>query len=169
MNLNVVIEISKGSNVKYEYDFKTKKLFVDRILSTPVTYFFNYGFIENTIGGDGDAIDALVLCEESLFPTCYIQCRPVGVLYTEDEHGDDAKVLLVPVSCVNPVYDNINELSDINEETKKKLVFFFENYKKMEKNKWTKVGNFDDKTAAEKIIKDGQSKYNLVKPQLTEN
>jgi inorganic pyrophosphatase len=161
MDVNVVIEISKGSNVKYEYDSKTKRLICDRILQTPVSYFFNYGFIENTLSDDNDSLDAVVLCDESLFPTCHILCRPVGVLHTVDEHGDDPKIILVPSSSVNPLYDNIKDLNDINVKVLEKLKFFFENYKKMEKNKWVQTGDFYDRYTAEKTIERCQSAWKL--------
>jgi len=138
-NYTIRIEISKGTNIKYEYEHNTHNLICDRVLHTPMMYTFNYGYIENTIGGDGDPIDAVVICDYPLFPTSLIKCRAIGLLETEDNEGIDEKVLLVPISKVDPTYNNINDISDIDISVLDKIKFFFENYKKLEKNKWVKV------------------------------
>lgn len=161
MEVNVIIEISKGSNIKYEYDSINKRLVCDRILQTPVAYFFNYGYIENTLSSDNDPLDAVLLCEESLFPTCCIKCRPIAILDTEDEHGIDPKVILVPTTSINTLYNDIIDINDIKQEIIDKLIFFFDNYKKMEKNKWIKINGFKDKYCAEQIIKNSQSRWNV--------
>jgi inorganic pyrophosphatase len=135
----VRIEISKGTCIKYEFDHKTNNLLCDRILHTPMMYIFNYGYIENTMGGDGDPIDAVVICDYPLFPTCLIKCRAIGLLETEDNEGIDEKVIFVPISKVEPTYNNINDISDLDKTVLEKIKFFFENYKKLEKDKWVKV------------------------------
>jgi inorganic pyrophosphatase len=152
MDINVIIEISKGSNIKYEYDDKTKRLICDRILHTPFTYFFNYGYIENTLSKDGDPLDAILLCNESLMATCNIKCRAVGYLNTIDESGEDPKIIVVPLTSIDPLAEKIQDLHDIDNHTLEKLKYFFENYKKLEKNKWTEVKEFGNKFMAELII-----------------
>lgn len=146
--VDVQIEIPKGSNVKYEYDHTTHTLLVDRILQSPVCYFFNYGFIHNTLAPDGDPLDAVVLCEQSLFPTSKIKCKIIGVIFTEDEKGIDHKIILVPCNDVDMESIHINNVNDLSICTKNKLICFFKDYKKMEKNKFVivqdTIGNKDD-------------------------
>ena len=92
MNIQTVrvqIEISQGSNVKYEIDHKTNELVCDRFLHGPFAYPFNYGYICGTLGGDGDPLDAVVICNRSLVPSCYIKCKIIGALVTVDEKGRD--------------------------------------------------------------------------------
>lgn len=152
MNCGVIIEISKGSNIKYEYDTRTKRLVCDRILHTPMAYPFNYGYIENTLSGDGDPLDAIVLCKDALLPTCYIECKVIGVLHTEDESGIDPKIILVPVAKIDPECAEINDITDVDKSLLKKLEFFFENYKKLENNKWVKINGICGKDKALEII-----------------
>src|SRR6185312_14899665 len=101
--VEVKIEISKGHTVKYEFDHVSGKLICDRFLHVPFAYKFNYGFITNTLGGDGDPLDAIVLCDQSLHPTCYIQCKIIACLITKDEKGRDDKIILVPSEKVDPM------------------------------------------------------------------
>ena len=148
----VRIEISKGTNVKYEFDHDTHQLLCDRILHCPMAYPFSYGYIEGTLGGDGDPLDAVVLCEEPLFPTCLIKCRPIGYLFTEDNNGEDYKIIMVPVTKVDPFFKDIHELSNLSKNRLEKIKFFFENYKKLEPNKWVKVGDWGDSIQAIEIV-----------------
>ena len=87
--VDVQIEIPSGQSVKYEIDHNTHQLKCDRFLHVPFAYPFNYGYILNTLGGDGDPLDAVVICKPSLFPTCLIKCRIIGALITSDENGKD--------------------------------------------------------------------------------
>src|SRR3990167_818731 len=98
MDYKVFIEIPIGSSVKYEVDEETGELKVDRFLYTAFSYPFNYGYIKNTLGGDGDPMDAVVLSSQPVVPGVVITCHPVGVLETEDEEGEDAKVIMVPTA-----------------------------------------------------------------------
>ena len=113
--IDVFIEISKNSSVKYEYDDKLKSLICDRILYTPFKYEFNYGFIPNTLSDDEDTLDAIVLMDEALVPGCYIKCKIIGCLETIDEKGNDPKLILVPIDKVDPNSVNINDINDIKE------------------------------------------------------
>jgi inorganic pyrophosphatase len=150
--VDVHIEISSGSTIKYEIDHETKNLRVDRILHTPMVYFFNYGYILNTLGGDGDPLDAVVLCDEGIYPTSHIKCKMLGVLHTMDESGEDDKIILVPMDKIDKHSVNVNNITDISEFVKKKLIFFFDNYKKMEPKKWVKINPvFGDKDKAHKV------------------
>lgn len=150
MQSDVVVEIPKGSRVKYEIN--DGRLVVDRILHTPLVYFFNYGYIEKTLGGDGDPLDAVVLCDEAFHPCCIVSCRPVAVILTEDEKGRDEKIVLVPVN--DPTMAEIKDLHDIPKNTVDRLVIFFEQYKSIEDSKWSKVLGIKGNTEAERIIQE---------------
>ena len=149
----VFIEISKGTNIKYEYE--DGKLTVDRFLNVPFSYPFNYGYIPNTLGGDGDALDAVVICENSLQPCSYIKCKLIGCLRTEDESGEDDKFIFIPHETVDKNSTTINKLSDIKSDILIKIRYFFEHYKDLDDNKWINVGDFIDMENSMLLIKEG--------------
>ncbi|MBZ7994924.1 inorganic diphosphatase [Campylobacter canadensis] len=150
--LNVVIEIPYGSNVKYEVDKQSGALFVDRVMYSAMFYPANYGFVPNTLADDGDPVDVLVLNEYPLVAGSVIKCRLIGVLIMEDESGMDEKLLAVPVSKLDPSYDNINSLDDLAKHKLDKIKNFFETYKMLEPNKWVKVKEYKDKQEASAIL-----------------
>src|SRR5215203_5188355 len=113
-DVNVLIEVPIGGEpVKYEFDKASGAIFVDRILHTPMRYPCNYGFIPQTLCDDGDPLDVLVMTRWSLQPGSVIACRPVGVLYLEDEAGGDEKILAVPVTKVSPYYKDVSNYTDL--------------------------------------------------------
>lgn len=140
--VEVQIEISKGTSVKYEYDHEKNVLVCDRILHGPFTYLFNYGYIVNTLSPDGDPLDAVVICDHSLYPTCHINCRIIGALITEDEKGGDDKVILVPDTKIDPDSSDINDISDVGDAMVSKIKYFFEHYKDLEPGKFVRVKEF---------------------------
>ena len=152
--VNVIVENPANAlPVKYELDKESGALFVDRFLATPMHYPLNYGFVPNTLSGDGDPIDVLVLSEYPVTYGAVIPCKPIGVLLMEDEKGEDEKVLAVPSEKMNSEYSKYNEISDIPEVTLKKVEHFFEHYKDLEKGKWVKVSGYkDSKEAKNKIL-----------------
>lgn len=141
--VNVIIEIPKNSHIKYEYDNETRMLKCDRILHTPFNYFFNYGFVPKTLSLDGDTLDVVVLMDDALFPGCSIQCKILGCLETQDDHGNDPKLIVCPVNRIDPTYSNIHSISDIPQHTQDKIVYFFSHYKDLE-NKVVKIGKMLD-------------------------
>ncbi len=150
--VNVVIEIPMGSSIKYEIDKETGLVFVDRILFTAMYYPFNYGFIPGTLEEDGDPVDVLVLGYDKLHPGVVIRARPIGVLMTEDEKGMDAKIVAVPVSKIDPRFDNISDINDLPANYRDRIAHFFEHYKELEKGKWVKVvGWYGKEKALERI------------------
>lgn len=154
----VFIEIGKNSDIKYEYDHKLKGLFCDRILTTPMKYFFNYGFIMGTKADDGDDLDCVVLIDEQLISGSYIKCRIIGCLETDDDEGNDPKIIAVPTRKVGIAYEDINDINDITETKREQLIHFFSHYKDLEKNKFMNVKNFVNKEKAVEIYK--KSKVN---------
>jgi inorganic pyrophosphatase len=149
--VTVQIEIGMGQSVKYEINHHTNQIICDRFLYGPFLYPFNYGYIINTLGGDGDPLDAVVICKPSLQVGCFINCRIIGALITTDENGRDEKILLVPDDKVDPYSINIKEYSDIDSHTINEIKYFFEHYKDMEANKHVKVENFILSDEATKI------------------
>ena len=150
-NIDCVIEISKGSNVKYEFDKKMNMLRCDRILSTAYVYPGNYGYIDKTLSEDGDPIDVLLVCDFPLQPLTLISIKIIGVLMMTDEKGTDEKLIAVPTDDVDPDSEGINCLGDLPKSALKKIKHFFQHYKDNEKNKFVEIIGFKDKKYAEKI------------------
>jgi inorganic pyrophosphatase len=155
---DVYIEISKDTHIKYEYNKVKKILECDRILSTPVNYIFNYGFIPNTLSEDDDPIDVVVLMDDALIPGCLIKCKFLGCLETKDSAGGDPKLIMCPCKKVDPSYSELNDLTDIKKTTLQKIKYFFQRYKDLE-NKTVEIGNFLDKTEAIKIYHESVNRY----------
>ncbi len=145
--IDVFIEISKNSHIKYEYDKEKKALICDRVLHTPFKYQFNYGFIPSTLSEDGDPIDVAVIMEDELVPGCYINCKLLGFLETSDDKGDDPKLIMCPSKKIDPAYSLYNNITDINSSTRDKIKYFFSHYKDLE-NKKVEIGEFKGKDEA---------------------
>lgn len=157
--LNAVIEIPYGSNIKYEIDKESGAVVVDRVMYSAMFYPANYGFIPNTLAADGDPADVLVLNEYPLQAGSVVPCRLIGVLVMEDESGIDEKLLAVPVSKIDPRYENIKSLDDLPKITLDRIKNFFETYKMLEPGKWVKVKDFADAKVAEKILDEAIKAY----------
>lgn len=154
--VNVFIEISKGCCVKYEYDEKTGRLFVDRFLYSSMHYPFNYGFVPETLSEDGDPIDVLVLTLGEVLPGTFLPTRIVGMLETEDEKGRDIKLIGVPIESVDPESHKVQNLLDLTQPTKERIAHFFEYYKSLEKGKWVKIKKWYGKKEALDYLKKGR-------------
>ncbi|MDD9331512.1 MAG: inorganic diphosphatase [Wolbachia sp.] len=151
--VNVIIEISANSeSIKYEFNKEFGLLQVDRFLSTSMAYPCNYGFIPNTHAGDGDPVDVLVLTQFPLASCTLISVRPVGALITEDEKGEDEKILAIPVSSVDSYYDNVKSCSDLPQSLLNKIAHFFSCYKDLEKGKTVTVRGWVNTEKAQEII-----------------
>ncbi|QIX87107.1 inorganic diphosphatase [Campylobacter ureolyticus] len=150
--INAAIEIPYGSNVKYEIDKTSGAVVVDRVLYSAVFYPANYGFVPNTLADDGDPADILVINEYPLQAGSVIPCRLIGVLVMEDEAGMDEKLLAVPISKIDPRFDNIESIDDLPKATLNRIKNFFETYKLLEPNKWVKVKGFKDLKTATEIL-----------------
>ena len=150
--VNVLIEIPMGSNIKYEYDEEEEVVKVDRVLYTSMMYPFNYGFIPGTLEEDGDPLDVLVISDYAIYPGTAIEARPIGILYMRDEEGEDAKIIAVPKDKIDPTYSNIRDIIDLPEAVKNKIVHFFEHYKELEPGKWVKVSGWGSASEAKARI-----------------
>jgi inorganic pyrophosphatase len=145
-NIFVVIEIPRGSRNKYEIDHESGHIFLDRRLFTATTYPSDYGFIPDTLGEDGDPLDALVLLEDPVYPGVWVEAKPVGVLWMQDEAGPDAKILCVPPK--DPRWKGTNDLRDLPEELLEEIKHFFDVYKALEPGKMSNTAGFEGKKAA---------------------
>jgi inorganic pyrophosphatase len=151
-DFNVIIEIPMNSDpIKYEVDKESGAIFVDRFMGTAMHYPCNYGYVPQTIAGDGDPVDVLVITPFPLLPGV-VRCRAVGMLRMTDEGGSDAKVLAVPVDKLLPIYSNIQKPEDLNELTLRQIQHFFEHYKDLEKGKWVKVEGWAGAEDAKEIL-----------------
>ncbi|MCS7200897.1 MAG: inorganic diphosphatase [Patescibacteria group bacterium] len=158
----VLVEISNGSNIKYELDKEKGLLFVDRFLHTSMVYPFNYGFIPQTLADDGDPVDVLVVCESQVIPGAVIRAKPIGMLVMEDEAGKDEKIIAVPVEKIDPIDGRYNDIKQLPEALKNKIRHFFEYYKTLEPGKWVRVKNWLGKREAEEVIKKAVTRYRKV-------
>jgi inorganic pyrophosphatase len=145
----VVVEIPSGSRNKYELDHETGAIFLDRRLFTSMTYPADYGFIDGTLGEDGDPLDALVLVADPTFPGCHIRARPVGVFHMRDEKGQDEKVICVPLN--DPSFSRVTDVHDIQPEFRAEIEHFFQVYKDLEQ-KTTETYGFGNRADAERVI-----------------
>jgi len=150
---DVVVEIPKGSRNKYEVDHLTGRVYLDRVLFTSFAYPTDYGYFENTLGLDGDPVDALVLLEYPVFPGVGVKVRPVGVLNMSDEAGSDAKVVVVPFK--DPRWAHIQDITDVPEQTRKEIEHFFARYKDLEPEKFVTIEGWGNAAEAEQIVIDG--------------
>jgi inorganic pyrophosphatase len=157
--INIVVEIPKGSSIKYEFDTATGFLFVDRKLYTAMNYPFNYGFIPKTLEMDGDPVDALILGEDPVVPLSIVKSRPIGVLLTEDEEGQDSKVIATPVSKIDPTFSKIDDIKDLPEYIENQIKHFFEHYKELEEGKFVKVKGWEGKQGAVKKITESIQRF----------
>lgn len=152
LNFKVFIEIPAGSSIKYEVDEETGELTVDRFLHTAFSYPFNYGFIKDTKGEDGDPVDVVILSQYPVTPGCVMKCHTVGMLGMSDEEGVDTKILAVPTKKIDPLFGVWEDISDVPEAILNKIKHFFENYKTLEPGKFVKVEEFKGRKEAEEAI-----------------
>ena len=155
--MNVLIEVSLGSNLKYEFCEKTNQLILDRVLHNTNVFPYNYGFIPKTLSPDGDPLDAIIICNYSLVAGSVVKCKVVGGIETSDENGLDDKILLIPDDKIDPNSKHYNDISDINKSQLDTIKYFLSHYKDNEEGKYIIVKEFYNKKEAQERIK----KYTL--------
>jgi inorganic pyrophosphatase len=158
--INVIVEIPKGSNIKYEIDAESGEIFVDRRLSTAMFYPCNYGFIPNTREEDGDPLDVFVLGDDPVVPMSVIRARPVGILLTEDQEGQDSKIIAVPNTKLDPSFSTVRDINSIEEHILNQIKHFIEHHKDLEKGKYVKVIRWEGKEVAKENISKAIERYN---------
>ncbi len=145
-----VIEIEKGSKKKYELDKETGHLILDRILYTSTHYPANYGLIPRTFADDGDPLDVLVLCSETLMPLSLVRCYPIGVITMRDQGRLDEKIIAIPFN--DPVYNAYTDIQQLPAHIFSEMRHFFSVYKNLE-GKQTVVDEERGPEAAREIIR----------------
>ena len=157
---NVIIEIPMNADpVKYEVDKESGAIFIDRFMSTSMHYPTNYGYVPQTISGDGDPVDVLVITPVPLIPGVVVTCRPIGILKMTDEAGEDGKVLAVPTDKILSIYTQWQKPEDLNPLRLKTIAHFFEHYKDLEEGKWVKINGWEGPESARQEILDGIANY----------
>ncbi|MBV1906193.1 MAG: inorganic diphosphatase [Pseudomonadales bacterium] len=162
--VNVVIEIPAQSGpVKYEVDKETGAIFVDRFLATAMFYPCNYGYVPETLALDDDPLDVLVVTPHPIISGTVIPCRLIGVLEMQDEAGDDAKLLAVPVDKISSQYVDICDVTELPVNLLTSIQHFFEHYKDLEAGKWVKVRGWADASVARRELLDSLRRYQGLK------
>ncbi|MBX4200072.1 inorganic diphosphatase [Candidatus Parcubacteria bacterium] len=154
--MNVIIEINKGSKNKYEVDKKTGLIALDRVLHTAQDYPFDYGFIPQSLWHDNDPLDVVLLTTYPLFPGILVKARPLAVIHMVDGGEKDEKIIAVPVD--DPRFNDTKDLEDINKHTLKEIEHFFITYKKLQ-NKEVVINGTDGRLEAEKAFEEGLALY----------
>jgi inorganic pyrophosphatase len=158
--MNVIIEINKGSHNKYEIDKKTGLIALDRVAHTAQSFPYDYGFVPQTLWDDGDALDVIVLTTYPLLPGILVRVRPVALTKMVDGGEADDKVIAVPVD--DPRWKEVKDLADVNKHTLKEIEHFFTTYKKLQ-NKEVVIHGFEDRAAAEAAFERARKMYNDAK------
>lgn len=154
--MNVIIEINKGSKNKYEVDKKTGLIALDRAMHTSQDFPFDYGFVPQSLWHDNDPLDVIVLTTFPLLPGVLVRARPVGIMNMIDGGEGDDKIIAVPTD--DPRWEHVKDLADINKHTLKEMEHFYSTYKKLQ-NKVVEVTGFKDREEAEKVFEEGLSLY----------
>jgi inorganic pyrophosphatase len=157
MEVEVIVEIPRGSRNKYEVDHATGAIWLDRMLFTATQYPADYGFVPETLAEDGDPLDVLVLLDEPTFPGCHILVRPVGVFWMTDEAGPDAKVLCVPAR--DPRSRPVTDLADLPDFLLAEIEHFFQVYKDVEPEKSVETRGWEGAEAAVRAVEDARARY----------
>jgi inorganic pyrophosphatase len=157
VEFDVTVEIPKGQRNKYEVDHETGRIRLDRTLFTATQYPADYGFVEHTLGQDGDPLDALVLLREPTFPGCLIRCRAIGMFRMTDEKGPDDKVICVPAG--DPRQAQVTDIHHLPEYERLEIQHFFEVYKDLEPGKSVEGATWVGRGAAEAEIERSFDRY----------
>jgi inorganic pyrophosphatase len=157
--INTIIEIPAHSNIKYELNNELGIIEVDRFSYTTMGYPCNYGLIPNTLGGDEDPLDTLVITRDPLHPGVMIKCKVIGLLKMDDEGGSDEKIICVPADKIDKFYKDVNSYEDLGEIELKRIEHFFEKYKDLEADKWVKISGWGTKEEALELIKSSIEKF----------
>jgi inorganic pyrophosphatase len=155
-SINVIVEINKGSNNKYEIDKKTGLIALDRASHTAQDFPFDYGFVPQTLWHDNDPLDVVILTTFPLLPGILVRVRPVAIMNMIDSGDEDDKIIAVPID--DPRWDDVVDLEDINKHTLKEIEHFYSTYKKLQ-NKVVEVKGFKGSKEAEKAFEEGKKIY----------
>ena len=157
--INVIVEIPKGSKNKYEVNEDEGYIELDRSLYSSVYFPFEYGTMPQTLSEDGDPLDIVLLASSPTFPGCVVKAEPIGVLLMADEAGEDNKIIAKPKTKIDPRFEHLNDVTDLLGHQKKEIQEFFEIYKRLEPGKFVKVTGWGNKEKAKELIKKATEKY----------
>lgn len=157
---NVVVEIPLGnSKVKYEIKGDQGNVYVDRFISTPFFFPTNYGFIPKTLAEDGDPQDVLIITPMPLHIRSIISCRAIGVITMVDEAGIDDKIIAVPTNKITQIYNDINEVKQLDKNLLDQIKYFFTHYKDLDTSKFVQVGGFLSSDAAYELLDASRERF----------
>lgn len=154
--MNVIVEINKGSKNKYEVDKKTGLIALDRVSHTSQDFPFDYGFVPQSLWHDGDPLDVILLTTHPLLPGILVKSRPIAIMHMIDSGEGDDKIIAVPVD--DPRFAQVQDLKDINPHTLKEMEHFYSTYKKLQ-NKEVVINGFEGKAVAEAAFQEGLKLY----------
>jgi len=157
VDVDVVVEIPKGSRNKYEYDPSIDRIRLDRMLFSSTGYPTDYGFVTDTLAEDGDPLDALVLLDEPTFPGCLVRVRVIAVFWMRDEEGPDAKLLCVPAD--DPRQSHLQDLGDVPWYQITEIWHFFNIYKALEPNKSSETRGWEGRREAETAVEEARRRF----------
>jgi inorganic pyrophosphatase len=157
VDVDVIVEIPKGSRNKYEYDHALDRIRLDRMLFTATGYPSDYGFVPDTLAEDGDPIDALLLLDEPTFPGCLVQARVIAVFWMQDERGPDAKLLCVPAT--DPRHTHLQDLGDVPWYQITEIWHFFNIYEALEPGKSSETRGWEKKKDAIRAVEEAQRRF----------
>jgi inorganic pyrophosphatase len=157
MEVDVVVEIPKGSRNKYEWDPRVDRIRLDRMLFSATCYPSDYGFVPDTLAEDGDPIDALVLLDEPTFPGCVVRARVIAVFWMTDEEGPDAKLLCVPAT--DPRFAHFQELEDVPVYQISEIWHFFDIYKALEPGKSSATRGWEQRRHAIRALEEARARF----------
>lgn len=155
--LNVIVEVVSGSRDKYEYRPEWEAFVLDRVIPSSVVFPVEYGFVPQTWAEDDDPMDIMVLSYEPLEVGCLVKVRVVGALIVEDEKGEDAKILSVPVNDAR--FDGYQNITDVHPHRLREIQEFFETYKRLEPTKWVRFKQWIDLQNASLVVQKGMENY----------
>lgn len=156
-SVEVTIEIPRNQRNKYQIDHQTGRIHLDRYLYTSMGYPIDYGFVDHTLGEDGDPLDALVILPEPVLPGVIVRARLVGMLSMTDEAGGDDKLLGVPAD--DPRYAHITDIDEVPVFEREAISHFFAHYKDLEPGKFVHTGDWANKSAAEAELQRSIERY----------
>jgi inorganic pyrophosphatase len=157
VDVDVIVEIPKGSRNKYEFDQRLGRIRLDRMLFTSTGYPSDYGFVPDTLAEDGDPIDALVLLDEPTFPGCLVNARVIAVFWMRDERGPDAKLLCVPAD--DPRHAHLQELEDVPMHQISEIWHFFDIYEALEPGKSSESRGWERRKEATLALEDARRRF----------
>lgn len=158
-SVNTIIEIPKGSLEKIEYDIDREKFIVNRVLISNLVFPFNYGFVPETWSEDNDPLDVAILSSEPIPTGTQVETKIIGLLSTTDQAGGDSKLIAVTVSEKDPTISNINDINDLDKQTRDNIEYFYKNYKNNEPGKWVDINGYFPKAQAEIKLNEAIESY----------